>query len=350
MNDIGDPDASSLRTRLVGTHRKRRVWRTGVVVVPVAGLLAWLGFTLGVGTPNPPTTAALELRSAAPARPAPCREAVVASLPAVGANGATVPAPRGADEVEVCSVGTFQIKMRPDGMPDDDPLGDSKARLDAALASARERAFAALRADRSEQGRAAVLALDLAAAQRKRLGRFEASGCRTSQCLAAFHAAPDPTRDALYGDLARMAAATRDPAVYALAIQACRASTDGPSACRLVSAARWAQLDKGNASPWLSLLSDATQSGDAAAASEALHRMATAQRSDARHFAVSGWIVARIPREVGLELGTWLLATEAFSAGTSPGYSPLGCKVGQNSSNNSKRNFGRITASCDIRD
>lgn len=67
--------------------------------------------------------------------------------------------------------------------------------------------------------------------------------------------------------LARLAASTRDPVVYALAYQACHPSGltfHAPEAdCQLLSAEQWARLDPNNAVPWLHLALQAGADGDA---------------------------------------------------------------------------------------
>ncbi len=58
-----------------------------------------------------------------------------------------------------------------------------------------------------------------------------------------------------------------------------------PSSCARLSATRWAQLDPGNAEPWLWALDAAAKQGDAAAQREALDRMAASSRLDIHFFA-----------------------------------------------------------------
>lgn len=65
-------------------------------------------------------------------------------------------------------------------------------------------------------------------------------------------AQPPESTDALE-ELARVAQRSRDPLVYALAVQSCeiyRVRTT-PAACRGLSVEEWAQRDPGNAFPWL---------------------------------------------------------------------------------------------------
>ena len=82
--------------------------------------------------------------------------------------------------------------------------------------------------------------------------------------------------------LAKLAMTTRDPAVYALALQQCqkmvldmRSATDADGACSQLSARRWAQLDPDNGMAWLRVAGDATDRGNAHAIEEVMHRLAT---------------------------------------------------------------------------
>jgi len=76
--------------------------------------------------------------------------------------------------------------------------------------------------------------------------------------------------------LAIEAAASRHPAVYAMALQACRQAA--APACALLSVEQWARLDAGNAVPWLALAAAAAQRGDAAGEADAMGRAAMAGR------------------------------------------------------------------------
>jgi hypothetical protein len=76
--------------------------------------------------------------------------------------------------------------------------------------------------------------------------------------------------------LAVEAAASRHPAVYAMALQSCRQAA--APACALLSVEQWARLDAGNAVPWLALAAEALQRGDAAAEADAMGRAVMARR------------------------------------------------------------------------
>jgi hypothetical protein len=82
--------------------------------------------------------------------------------------------------------------------------------------------------------------------------------------------------------LARLAAASSDPVVYAMALRSCSRAWAGPSegGCSEISERGWAQIDPGNAVPWLDLAGEASERDDAAAEAEALHQAASALHVD----------------------------------------------------------------------
>jgi hypothetical protein len=90
------------------------------------------------------------------------------------------------------------------------------------------------------------------------------------------------------------ALATSDPRVYALAYRVCiRPGAD--AACDALSARRWAELDPGNAVPWIYVFAQARNAGDLSTQQEAMARMATSERFEDRHFAAAGAVVAHVP-------------------------------------------------------
>ena len=82
--------------------------------------------------------------------------------------------------------------------------------------------------------------------------------------------------------LARLAVGSRDPAVYAMALEACTdwVAADG-GACPLLTRAQWVRLDPGDVLPWLELAAEAHQRNDADAEAEAMRLAALARRSEA---------------------------------------------------------------------
>lgn len=83
--------------------------------------------------------------------------------------------------------------------------------------------------------------------------------------------------------LARLATATHDARIVAIAAEGCRdARDDWASACHLLEPAQWAQLDADNAVPWLTLAEISRARGDAAAEDDAMYHAARARHSDLR--------------------------------------------------------------------
>jgi hypothetical protein len=79
-------------------------------------------------------------------------------------------------------------------------------------------------------------------------------------------------------ELAQLAAAGRDPAIYAIAYYKCgiRFGVKASGSCAQLSANGWAQLDGDNATPWLMLAGEARANNDSAGERQALRRAANA--------------------------------------------------------------------------
>lgn len=107
--------------------------------------------------------------------------------------------------------------------------------------------------------------------------RTRAVALRTSAEFLAAHD-PDAARDSM-GQFLRLASVTRDPVVYAMAVQSCRAF--GPRAtvtqCQLISADQWTRVDPDNAIAWLHAAEAARARGDFAARDEAWYRASRAK-------------------------------------------------------------------------
>ena len=101
--------------------------------------------------------------------------------------------------------------------------------------------------------------------------------------------------------LVQDALAVSDARVYGLAYANCHpwiapmpgASSPAAPSCARLSATRWAQLDPGNAEPWLWALDAAAERGDVVAQREALDRMAASSRMDI-HFLAGAAAVASL--------------------------------------------------------
>lgn len=107
--------------------------------------------------------------------------------------------------------------------------------------------------------------------------RTRAVALRTSAEFLAAHD-PDAARDSM-GQFLRLASVTRDPVVYAMAVQSCRSF--GPRAtvtqCQLISADQWTRVDPDNAIAWLHAAEAARARGDFAARDEAWYRASRAK-------------------------------------------------------------------------
>ena len=221
-----------------------------------------------------------------------------APVPLGGAAAATAPvrAPpqppatpvlaRDLDEVQVC--GGAWVKRLPDGAPDSADIERATG-----LPEVRAQVIAALRADSRELAQATALWMDILgdSTPQRLIALAPSNGCTDPACRAepAMARQVEQARDALV----RLAVSSTDPQVYALAFHAC--GKGGTGACQLLSAAQWARLDPDNAAPWLAVLSAAKAGNDRAAQAEALHRIATARRSEQGFFTVPGLIAAAVP-------------------------------------------------------
>jgi hypothetical protein len=137
----------------------------------------------------------------------------------------------------------------------------------------------------AERATGLVLQQSLVMDAASRQAMLRRPGCESdSTCLIEIRRAS--VRAALPGAdaLARQAAATRDPLLYASALNACAlaAAQETSSACATLRPEQWAQLDPDNAIPWLLSAHEATRRRDVAAADSAMQRAARARRVDWR--------------------------------------------------------------------
>lgn len=124
----------------------------------------------------------------------------------------------------------------------------------------------------------------------------------------------------------QQAVATSDPRLYALGYGLCHSMHATAPSCGRISAARWAQVDAGNGTPWLNLLAQAQAAGDSAGVRDAMAHLASSSRFDAYLSAAAGAVAARSPREgADLDAANELMFTalgQAMSVSSTP-YSPL---------------------------
>jgi hypothetical protein len=256
--------------------------------------------------------------AASPARPAALAPRLRAdSAPLAAAPGrhaaadlAAQPAPArrlADDEAEVCGLGVVRTD-------EDAPLAQQRI-ADSVRALALRRLGLALAASRDERQRAAALLLSVrlavapaalaaaadadAACRRARdLGLAETAGFCTEEQARSQAALLEPAAAAI-DQLARMAALSDDPQVYAYAFEACAPAglnfhgRDGN--CQLVSAERWARLAPDEAEPWLRLAAQALARDDSAAAATALARAAQARTMGSRAGALPALAAAALP-------------------------------------------------------
>lgn len=181
--------------------------------------------------------------------------------------------------VEVCGFGMVQV-------PPDDP--DPVQRIPRALRlSALDTMDALMLASDDTQVRAAALWMGARLRGRDVSGRIE--------------------------QVARLAAGSQDPFVYAIAMEACkgRKAGDGGS-CQLLSPAQWVRLDPDNAVPWRALAAEARERDEPLAEHAALQFADRAPRSDVH----SGRLPLLVDKAMGAQAAP-LQRTLALSAGWS---------------------------------
>ena len=194
------------------------------------------------------------------------------------------------EQMQLC--GGAWVKVGSDGTLDQADLERA-----ARLPEVRQRILAAMRADASDAARAVSLwVVMLSAGEDARVWR-----------------------DALV----QRAVSGNDPSTYALAFNSCGRDQRTEGFCAMLSAAQWARLDPENTGPWLAILADAKQRKDRAAENEALHRLATAHRSELGTFTLPGLVVNAAPDDDVAVLAAWAMATEMIGAAAAwgmPGY------------------------------
>ncbi|MGH8798499.1 MAG: hypothetical protein ACREXI_15680 [Caldimonas sp.] len=244
--------------------------------------------------------------------------------PQTGAVAALPPA-RKASEVEVCGVGIIDLAS-PEGAAQLERASD-----DAEVAV--PRLVRAMQDSGDERVRALGLYMGagFAGAQAARDATPPPADCAADEaCRQRYDAASMDSYAAgarpLTDTLARAASTTRDPMVYAVAMQAClRATMPGrgrPGTCQLISAEQWARLDPDNAVAWLQVAASARSRGDAEAEAEALLRVGSARESRLYGDRLPAMALALLPSEVPplerLQIEAELVGV--FAAWTYPDY------------------------------
>ena len=237
------------------------------VVAVVLGLMALL--IAGEQTIEPDPSAPESVRTFAAAPDA----AGTTALPPESRSSAALPPAHGADEIEVCGGGWVKVPDAQGATPERMEL--ERAQFDLATQLTRRRAEF-LKGLRASPDELAVAAAHLAES--------------TTAHDAGDEAGAATSREALL----RIAFSTRNPQVYALAFKVCGGGARQEGGCRMISARQWARLEPGNAAPWLFMLDDG-KGADRAALEDALHRMATATRSDLHPQAAAGALIDAAP-------------------------------------------------------
>ena len=111
--------------------------------------------------------------------------------------------------------------------------------------------------------------------------------------------------------LVRLAVASQDPLVYAIALEGCNSWTGREAAsCALLSASQLVRLDPEDAQPWLDLAAQAQAQHDPDAEFEAMRHAATARRSGSHQ----GFMASLVDRALGTRSKT---AQRTFAASES---------------------------------
>jgi hypothetical protein len=130
------------------------------------------------------------------------------------------------------------------------------------------------------------------------------TGRAAQRLFSLMRASPDPVVRAAgqlgLGDrlaLADAARQTADPAVYAMALQACRRGDAAtiPASCGMLGAGQMARLDPLNLVPWLEVANEAAARNDAGGVAEATYRASLAEVSRLRDFRFADLALSAIP-------------------------------------------------------
>jgi hypothetical protein len=241
-----------------------RKWISALLVAIVLGFGLWLRQRQSSPVASGPTAAARSV-------PAP----LTSSWPAGISNAAlqAVTKREHSDEIEVCGVGKVKL--------DRDDLAAAGEYLDALTKNPRLRWLAALR--NSDEYRAHATGLYLEDV-------FERDSAHTDA---------ETARD----ELVQLAAATKDPAIFALAYIKCR------NVCTQPILDDWIRADADNAVPWLELAAKARREGDGTGEAAAMAHAAHAHQYQAYNWFLFDFAQAAMPTEVAAT-DRWILTTQ----------------------------------------
>jgi hypothetical protein len=227
-------------------HLRRRRLAIAAIVLAAAGA-AWL---LDPGRASAPAVVRADAHGATPVAAVRASSAAAPAIPAV-------PVAAGPGQVDdaACVAPPWPAAHLASDAAGDLVIVTDAPRLSAGIAAARARIEARLRASADPYANAVAVWLD-------RSRDDDPDGAANAERRRR---------------LAALAAGTHDPRLYALALGACW-RRDAPSSCPSLSARRWAELDPGNAMPWLLLADEAAAQGDLSGLQEALFHIGQSAR------------------------------------------------------------------------
>ncbi|MBV9891031.1 MAG: hypothetical protein JO090_09120 [Rhizobacter sp.] len=304
MNEAGDPPF-----RPPGERRgwQAIVWIAATLAIVAALVFAWQP------TSGPQGAAVLAMPSL-PSLPDPA--AATPDAAHEDANGGLPPmAASGTELIEVCGVGW--VPPDASGAADRAAVGSDRDVL------ASERALLeALRRKDGDVGEAMATTLELQGAGREYasvtpLQALVACGTPASpsspESLCAQHDEDRQRAVTLIERLARLATASNDPRVYALAMHQCQAAK-GQGSCSLLNVDQWARVDDGNALPWLYVLQRARDRNDPAQIDDALYHVGAATRFENASYALAGRVADRAGASDVDLIAAQLVAVDALAA------------------------------------
>ena len=213
-------------------------------------------------------------------------------------------------EVELCDYG----RVKSDGDLDL-PL---TIKADAALAIERAATDLITRGTDRDLAFGLKLRVDAAMRMADANARRQTPECReNTDCAARLTENQSQASAAWAEPLARLALTTRDASAYAYAFHVCAnpISSKYAASCSLISADRWAQLDPGNAAPWLYVASKAHERKDASALEYAAFQISKAQVSNvgwgADYVVMQSQAIQAQPRYTQLAIAIDLIGTTA---------------------------------------
>ncbi len=155
-----------------------------------------------------------------------------------------------------------------------------------------------------------------------------------------------PMDEATRNTLVQLAVGAGDPAVYAMAVYACRTDADNSAdgACPQISLRAWARLDSDNAVPWLLVARQAQEKHDEAGEMEAFVQAAKSHKSDSYNDSLFAFAEPDLPKDVP-PLERWYLSVELLGIEAATGESQYSVAA-RHCSNEALRN-DNVRQQCD---